>query len=39
MGAKGFSKILYKAKDIYEKHRESLSETNEGGIYGYVCRV
>lgn len=30
MGAKGFSKILYKAKDIYEKHREELErETNE----------
>lgn len=30
MGAKGFSKILYKAKDIYEKHRAELErETTE----------
>ena len=30
MGSKGFSKILYKAKDIYEKHRAELeSETTE----------
>ena len=30
MGAKGFSKILYKAKDIYEKHRTELErETTE----------
>ena len=30
IGAKGFSKILYKAKDIYEKHRTELErETNE----------
>ncbi len=30
MGAKGFSKLLYKAKDIYEKHRMELErETTE----------
>ncbi len=30
IGAKGFSKILYKAKDIYEKHRTELErETTE----------
>lgn len=30
IGAKGFSKILYKAKDIYEKHRVELErETTE----------
>lgn len=30
IGAKGFSKLLYKAKDIYEKHREELErETTE----------
>ena len=30
IGAKGFSKILYKAKDIYEKHRAELErETTE----------